>query len=95
MKKVIKIFIIVLLAEILLTIILSSLEVWYPNPCATPDFFHPFGKESTIERACAQMLAIGPSPLFYFSLYALYFTVFLFITCLICDRLKKFLRRRK
>jgi len=86
LNKVNKIFLRLIILEIIAVIIFSFIKVDYPNPSVLPDFFHPFGTE--MAGIVIQVVTSGHSPLLFFSLYALILTVITYIIYLIIKKSK-------
>lgn len=94
--KIHRIFIYAILIEIIITTILFYFpKAYYPTPCNLPNFFHPFGTEVLPGTLCIQVLAPGPSPLFFFSEYILCLTIISYFIYLIYTGLKKLFNLNK
>ena len=92
MKKKVKIFLLLILIEIislLLVALLSGNNCSYPTPCDVPTFFNPFGQ---YEGICIQMITIPMQcnlSLIYLFEYVIILTALIFfIMHIICYKKK-------
>lgn len=88
-KSVNKKFVYLIISELVFIAIFYVLQMAWSTPCDTPDFFHPFGKILESGHLCIQVIARAPSPFFYFGLYALTFTIILYIGLLLRNKSRK------
>jgi len=95
MKKIHKIFLILIFLEVILLSIVGVFfgTVYWPNPCTLLSFFHPFGSEMGPEEICAQILYPTLNPLVYFIWYLIYSTIIIyfvsFVSLFIIQKKKK------
>jgi len=85
MKKIDKIFLRIIIGEIILFVINYFISFGYSTPCVAPDFLHPFGKTLVPGHACAQVIHQAPSYLFYLMPYIITLTLIVYLIL----RLKK------
>ena len=92
LKKTSKVFIILIILEIIFVILLSFFKVGWPSPCVTPNFFHPFGTEMAPGTGCIQVITPAPTSLFYLMQYLLILTIIIFLIYLGINKLNKFIK---
>ncbi len=85
MKNKNKIFIVILFVELAVLLVLSFVEVSWPDSC-TPNFFNPFGKTSEI---CAQVITPSLSPVFYIVNYLFALTLVIYFIYVIRKNRRK------
>ena len=88
MRKRDKIFLKIIVSEIILFIIGYFIKFYYSTPCSAPDFLHPFGKDAT-GQLCIQVIHQAPSPLFYLMPYMIALTLVLYLIYLGIKKIKK------
>jgi len=87
MKKTNLFFILLIIIELVLLIGFSFKTCYWSTPCSTPDFFHPFGKDSG--EFCIQMVALGICSIEYLMSYLLILTIAVYSIYLIYSKLKR------
>lgn len=92
MKKVDKIFVGLIIIEVIFLSIIGIFwnTVYWPTPCTTPDFFHPFGREMAPGTVCILVVAPTLNPLIYWIWYLLILTTITYLIYLAVNKLKKF-----
>ncbi len=84
--NIVSIFLLIIFSEIIFAVLFYIIPFYWANPCTTPNFFHPLGKDLTPGMLCIQVLVETIDPIFYIDVYLLILTMVIFGVYLIFKR---------